>query len=288
VSLGPRGASLSFGSRGAYLNTGIPGSGLYSRTRLSAPDEEASDASRLALQERVDVPVRISVEDDGSVHFLDSDGNVLNDQLATLAKRQHGQKIRDFLAAMSEKLNSAVDDLERVHLRTPHPKDKPVRAVRAFPTPPPTKPIRTEVGIWARLARKAEEIEDENRLQLQGYKDAVAQWQRVKGMFEAREQNASQRFQQRLAADVEFMQQVFEDNLHDIVWPRETLVSFRIEETGSAIDIDIDLPEIDEMRSEFRNCRSGAFRRSSSPRPAPASSGGAGPSISAFSTADRV
>lgn len=35
TSVGPRGAKLTFGKNGTYLHTGIPGTGLYSRTKLS-------------------------------------------------------------------------------------------------------------------------------------------------------------------------------------------------------------------------------------------------------------
>lgn len=34
LSVGPRGASVSFGSRGTYANLGLPGTGLSYRTRL--------------------------------------------------------------------------------------------------------------------------------------------------------------------------------------------------------------------------------------------------------------
>lgn len=37
TTVGPRGASVNFGRNGTYLNTGIPGSGLYSRDRISGP-----------------------------------------------------------------------------------------------------------------------------------------------------------------------------------------------------------------------------------------------------------
>lgn len=35
TSIGPKGAKISIGKNGTYLNTSIPGTGLYSRTRLS-------------------------------------------------------------------------------------------------------------------------------------------------------------------------------------------------------------------------------------------------------------
>ena len=36
LSVGPNGAKVSIGKRGTYLNTSIPGTGLYNRTRLDA------------------------------------------------------------------------------------------------------------------------------------------------------------------------------------------------------------------------------------------------------------
>lgn len=34
TSIGPKGAKISIGKNGTYLNTSIPGTGLYSRTKL--------------------------------------------------------------------------------------------------------------------------------------------------------------------------------------------------------------------------------------------------------------
>ena len=33
-SIGPRGAKVNFGKRGTYVTTGIPGTGIYSRTKV--------------------------------------------------------------------------------------------------------------------------------------------------------------------------------------------------------------------------------------------------------------
>lgn len=35
TSIGPKGAKVSFGKKGTYLNTSIPGTGLYSRKKIS-------------------------------------------------------------------------------------------------------------------------------------------------------------------------------------------------------------------------------------------------------------
>lgn len=46
VSVGPRGAKVSFGPSGVYSNVGIPGSGLYSRTKLNSNSKSSQKASR--------------------------------------------------------------------------------------------------------------------------------------------------------------------------------------------------------------------------------------------------
>lgn len=40
TSIGPKGAKVSIGKKGTYLNTSIPGTGLYSRQKISGKSEE--------------------------------------------------------------------------------------------------------------------------------------------------------------------------------------------------------------------------------------------------------
>ena len=42
TSIGPKGAKISIGKNGTYLNTSIPGTGLYSRTKLSGSGKSDS------------------------------------------------------------------------------------------------------------------------------------------------------------------------------------------------------------------------------------------------------
>ena len=70
---------------------------------------------------------------------------------------------------------------------------------------------------------------------------------RFQNSFKAQEQEACSEFDRRLVEDVAFMHQVLEDNLQDISWPRETLISFEIADTAASAKIDVDLPEIEDM-----------------------------------------
>lgn len=45
ATIGPPGASVNIGKRGTYLNTGIPGTGLYARERLSGPPNKPASPS---------------------------------------------------------------------------------------------------------------------------------------------------------------------------------------------------------------------------------------------------
>ncbi len=42
TSLGPKGAKMTVGPKGAYVHTSIPGTGLYSRRKISGPDQSPS------------------------------------------------------------------------------------------------------------------------------------------------------------------------------------------------------------------------------------------------------
>ena len=46
------------------------------------------------------------------------------------------------------------------------------------------------------------------------------------------------------------MERWLEENLQDISWPRETLISLEIAEQGQHIRLDVDLPEIEDMPSK--------------------------------------
>lgn len=243
LTAGPRGASVNFGSRGSFFNSGIPGTGLYSRSRLGGtPTSNAAPPTG-----KVSVSATVRVEDDGTVHFLDPNGQPLSDYLTNLAKRQQGAKIKEMLAETSERINAGVEALGRLHHFTPRPDEVPTRARRDFDKQPPEPHVVRKVGLLARLLGKRTLIEAENVEKEKVFASDLAKWRREKSLFERLEEEESQKFDQQLRTDPDFMQQVLEDNLQEIAWPRETLVSFQIQNAGRSIALDVDLPEIEDM-----------------------------------------
>lgn len=246
LTAGPRGASVSFGSRGVYLNSGIPGTGLYSRSRLAI---SARPAAQPAPPGKVSVKASVTVEDDGTVLFNDADGNPLSDSLTNRAKRQHGEDIRRMLAEVCDRINAEREALATIHAFTPPPDDIPTLTPESFGLEEPTRPEPHALGMLDRIFGRRAKFEAEFEAALKGYERDLKEWEYKKATFLRAAAAKCAEFDSRLRTDVAFMQQVFEDNLLDISWPRETAVSFQASDDGAAISIDVDLPEIEDLPS---------------------------------------
>jgi hypothetical protein len=248
LTVGSRGASMNFGSRGTFVNTGVPGTGFYSRSRLG---ETPSSPSRQTG--KVNVQASVRVEDDGTVTFLDSNGQPLSDYLKNIAKRQQGAKIRELLEQMSSSINAETEALGRIHCHTPKPDDTPQYTPLQFGQPEPECPALKGVGFIARLLGKRNKIEAEEAEARRRYDNSLARWRSEKALFETKQAEEAKLFDERLRSDQDFMQHVIEENLSAIVWPRETLVSFEINDEGKSVAIDVDLPEIEDFQLKTAN-----------------------------------
>ena len=49
TSIGPKGAKVTFGKNGTYLNKGIPGTGLYSREKISGRNTSSNSGCAIVL-----------------------------------------------------------------------------------------------------------------------------------------------------------------------------------------------------------------------------------------------
>lgn len=49
TSIGPKGAKVTFGKNGTYMNKGIPGTGLYSREKLSGRNKSSNSGCAMVL-----------------------------------------------------------------------------------------------------------------------------------------------------------------------------------------------------------------------------------------------
>jgi hypothetical protein len=107
LSVGPRGASMSFGPSGTYTNLDLPG-GFSIRDRVGRSSQRRS-ASSAAETQKVDLKVTVSVEDDGVVNFKDQDGNLLPPHLQDVTKKQHGDVVKALLTKCCREINEKIE-----------------------------------------------------------------------------------------------------------------------------------------------------------------------------------
>lgn len=254
LTVGPRGASVSFSRRGTYANLGVPGTGLSYRTRL-----DRSARSRSGGSNRTDPALRHSLEEE---------------VLALMSAVHAITNIHELTPDPS--WGTTLAELESLYLRNrmaPFQRPAPIRPVKPENQEMPAQPEENEgVGFLgklfesesARTARHAEnllrweqEIADitrENALQLQRYQQQRAAWaeQYANWQHEANEHaiklKASQvDTAQQFLSDSAWFESVLSEVLSQTEWPRETLVEFEVKPEQSVVMLDVDLPEIEDM-----------------------------------------
>jgi hypothetical protein len=67
------------------------------------------------------VDVKITVEADGTVKYLDANGEPLPPDWIAKAKREHGGAIRLLILDCCDKINAKVEALGTIHVHTPAP-----------------------------------------------------------------------------------------------------------------------------------------------------------------------
>lgn len=246
-TLGPRGASIGIGKRGTYLNSGIPGTGLYARERMGGSG--AGDRGRTSSHSNMSVTV--GVTDDGTVYFRDANGNPLSEHLVNAAKKQQGDAIRELIQKKCDEINAQIEALGEIHFDTSNPNGKPQYQLQEFPESPLTKPVPKEPGLMGVLFKsRRESIEKENREKERQFEEDSAKWRADKLRFDENEQRRKDMIEQGIQTDVQAMENFLEENLQSIVWPRETIVSTEILDNGKSVFVDVDLPEIEDMPSK--------------------------------------
>lgn len=242
-TLGPRGASLGIGQKGTYANIGIPGSGLYSRTQIGR-----GTAARSPSTGRTSMSVTVGVRDDGTVFFQDDDEQPLSDREVRAAKRQHGDTIRGLIQTKCDQINGQVEALGTLHLLTPSPAERPSYSPQEYDDGPPRAPVPRGLGLLGRLFKsRRQKIERENEQARKTHEEATARWQSDKAAFDEKERVRKDLIDRRIYADHDAMESFLEENLKDIVWPRETNVDFEVSPDGKQVVLDVDLPEIEDM-----------------------------------------
>lgn len=242
-SLGPRGASVGIGRRGTYLNSSIPGTGLYSRQRLFG---ESASVQPTAKPGSTQVEITVSIADDGTLTFKDTSGNLIAEHLIEAAKKQQSDKIKALIQGKCDEINGQIEALGRIHEFTTPPGPH-VFEPKAFTETKPVTPSDKVPGFFCKLFKSCvAKVEDENRSTREKHEADVRDWEQRKREYDEH-QKREKGFLDRLnTGDAKTMVEWFEEVLQDIVWSQETLVAFDMPSSGT-LAVDVDLPEIEDM-----------------------------------------
>ncbi|WP_376748193.1 DUF4236 domain-containing protein, partial [Stutzerimonas nitrititolerans] len=103
-TLGPRGASVGIGKRGARLNTSFMG--FSSSQKLSGPSRPA----RLARPKSQSTLVSLTcaLHNDGTLTFQDADGNDLPEHVVEAAKKQNREHILGMIQRKCDDINGNI------------------------------------------------------------------------------------------------------------------------------------------------------------------------------------
>lgn len=252
-TFGPRGLSVGVGKRGTFLNTGIPGSGLSSRTRLSTGNSAPTSRSQSALAtppapQAERVALTCSVRDDGEIVFTDRDGQPASDEHIAIAKGQRKNQLRELIAEVCDQINSQIESLDRIHEGTPDSKVKPRFLAPEFAEQRPRAPEQRPAKWWERfIPGRVASYADEYGRAIEIYDEEVRVWALAKKQFDLDVAQRRALVEVEIYRDPAAMERFLELALQDVTWPRETEVAFEIKNDGALVALDVDLPEIEDM-----------------------------------------
>ncbi len=284
IGIGPRGASMSFGKKGKYVNVGIPGTGLSIRQRIdsnvTAREQqrllrEQKKLEKLERMQRALSKVTLSLKENGTLEIINAFGEPLSRSELKLMWEQKSDFIRDWLENEMNEINGDVELLENIYLDTPHPNSIIEYKAREFSEPKPQEPAippKPEIekikplGFLAKFSKKKKE-EYELKLKkaqeqyeknlsiwkskksdlLSKYNKEFSEWKLRKDEFDNKEIYYTENYKTLLQNDTDFMEIVLENAFNSLSWPRETIVSYEIDNNGSLVWIDVDLPEIEDL-----------------------------------------
>ena len=184
----------------------------------------------------------------GYVIARDEEGNDLPKKYVKIAREQNPDSVATWLEDECNKLNRDVESILQIHLETPTLEDFATFPEYEYGEPKPEKGYHKPITFLAKIfpfIRKR--IEAENAEKDAGYAKELAEWVEGLEKFKKEKDRFRHNFEVGRYEDVTVMEDFLEDVLQGIGWPRETIVDFDIQNEGTKVMVDLDLPEIEDL-----------------------------------------
>lgn len=251
MSAGPRGTSVTVGKDGVYGNAGIPGTGLSYRKKLSASSSrtaQVKEENETNLQEEI-AKVQFSLNDNGSLKIESIDELPLSRSELQLFWKQQSNTVLDWLKQEANEINGDVELISNIHTSTPEPNNKPEYKIKPFDEPHPKQATPLPALNFFKKLFKSNRIKHMNAqksLEKQ-YNQQLLIWRKGKQTHKRHETAMKKFFAGNIYNDIKLMDETLQSALNSLLWPRETLISYEITESGTLVWLDVDLPEIEEL-----------------------------------------
>lgn len=244
LSAGPRGASVNIGPRGVFRNIGLPGTGLSHRSRIGPPVTRPTASYEQHT-------VSLDLDHQGRLVIHAADGQQLEQGLERRIRRERASELLEWLRKRCEEIEAGFGAIATVHLDTPAPRDRASYVPAPFGQTEPSAPEPPRFGFWDRIvpgrkrAREARHAADQEQFQA-----AHRAWEAAREEHRAVQERERVRVEEQLLKDTTVMSEELERALAARTWPRETLVHFAIEDGGTVLLLDVDLPEFEDMPTQ--------------------------------------
>lgn len=290
LSAGIPGLSITQGSRGTYLNAGIPGTGLYDRKRIDGGSRSitAQHTRNNATREYNEVPITISIDENGKIEHSLEDGSPAPDHIINSLKRteQYKEKVKELYSKRHEQIEHETNQFLYIYQLTPAiimreqiitelENLKPMEyIVKTYPNTKPTEEnvrfnlteeAKGKIWSWKLWTIKHLRQAWVNEQFPIVYADEIKRFEKMKSDFEMSELSKkskldAQYYQEYLekkeglelfnTGPQEWLEKEIEDFLSSITLPVEFYINYDYSEVNHQINIDLDLPEIEDLPTE--------------------------------------
>lgn len=285
TTLGPRGANINVSKNGSYLNTGIPGTGLYNRNKISSSNRRATNSGN-ASSTKVGVQLDLNKNYDPVIQIFSENGqNITNDSLINKIKRTpeykenvkliykkyHDQIFEETLEftkihkqviipITKENVEKELEKLKpKVYFRESFKKNKPTLQETEKELLLEAKEKYKSLLFWKN--RKNREIYISDNIESR-QKNRLENWENEKSLFDSNEAENEERKNEEFQKDFECKRELlkgnlegsseavfmnFETILNEIDIKPEFFLDFEYDEKQKHFHIDLDLPEIEDL-----------------------------------------